>query len=138
MKDHTSSAAAAARANQEDPIVMYLVVRESLNMTMGKACAQVGHAVSMLMLQHFNDGSTITNKHELFRQWLDGSFRKVVLKADDKEWEKLKAEFAVGDIVLVVDAGLTQIPSGSETVIGIYPMLKSTRPKILKRLQALK
>jgi peptidyl-tRNA hydrolase len=137
MKDHTSCAAAAARANQEDPIVMYFVVRESLSMTAGKACAQVGHAAQMLLLQYFNDGSAITNKHDVFRQWLDGSFRKVVLKADDKEWEKLKAEFAVGDIVLVVDAGLTQVASGSETCVGIWPMLKSSRPKILKRLQAL-
>jgi peptidyl-tRNA hydrolase len=138
MKDHTSSAAAAARANQEDPIVMYFVVRESLSMTAGKACAQVGHAAQMLLLQYFNDGSAITSKQDIFRQWLDGSFRKVVLKADDKEWGKLKAEFAVDDIVIVVDAGLTELEPMTETVIGVYPMLKSDRPKVLKKLQVLK
>jgi peptidyl-tRNA hydrolase len=156
MKDHDSSAAAASRASQEDPIVMYLVVRESLNMTTGKACAQVGHAVGMLMLKVWSkilaantlfygqneECSLLRQKYldqvEIFNQWMDGSFRKVVLSADDKEWEKIKTEFEVGDIVLVVDAGLTQIPSGSETVIGVWPMLKSTQPRVLKKLQVLK
>lgn len=31
-----------------DPIIMYLVVRESLNMSPGEIVAQVGHAVGML------------------------------------------------------------------------------------------
>lgn len=41
-------------------------------------------------------------------------------------------------MVLVVDAGLTEIPSGSETVIGLWPMRKSQVPKTVKRLQVLK
>ncbi|SRR5258708_31004867 len=143
MKNHNSSAAAAARASQEDPIVMYLVVRESLNMTTGKACAQAGHAVGMLMQKYFiaeitNDITLLTNKHEIFNQWLDGSFRKVVLSADDKEWENIKEHFEIGEIVVVVDAVLTQLKPMTETVIGVWPLHKSTQPKVLKKLQVLK
>jgi peptidyl-tRNA hydrolase len=100
----------------------------------------------MLLLNHFdlmqkelcgwaNDQDKFKNK--MFETWLDTSFRKVVLKSDDKEWEKIKLEFE-NDLILVIDAGLTQIPSGSETVIGLYPMYKSNVPKIIKRLQILK
>jgi peptidyl-tRNA hydrolase len=73
----------------------------------------------------------------LFAEWLDTSFRKVVLRADDKEWEKVKA---CPDItyVIVRDAGLTEVEAGSETVIGVFPLRKSQAPKIIKRLQVLK
>ena len=52
MKDHLSSAADAARANQTDPLVMYLVVRESLHMTTGKIAAQCAHASQMLLMSY--------------------------------------------------------------------------------------
>jgi len=62
---------------------------------------------------------------------------KICLVADDKEWEKLKLEQS-HQMVLVQDAGKTEIPPNSETVIGLHPMLKSQRTKTLKRLQLLK
>jgi peptidyl-tRNA hydrolase len=150
--EHESSAADAARANQEDPMVMYLVVRESLQMTMGKACAQTAHASQMLQLKFQKLLMELTRDYPLgtplpadlsvqinaYSRWLSESFRKVVLTADDKEWEKIKSHFSIGQIVVVVDAGLTQVPSGSETVIGCWPVLKSQQPKVLKRLQVLK
>ena len=68
---------------------------------------------------------------------MSSSFRKVVLRASDKEWVKLKEEFN-GSMVLVIDAGLTEIPSGSETVIGLFPMRKSQCSKTIQRLQVLK
>lgn len=45
---HDDPAAVEARKNQEDPWVLYLIVRESLNMTPGKLVAQCGHAVGMV------------------------------------------------------------------------------------------
>jgi peptidyl-tRNA hydrolase len=42
------------------------------------------------------------------------------------------------DIIIVVDAGLTEIKPDSETVIGVHPMRKSEAPKLIKRLQVLK
>lgn len=147
-------------SEQEDPTVMYLIVRESLGMSVGKTAAQCAHASQMLQL-NFNKvektlceleslkesfGSwlpveaaewfKLQSQYVIFIEWLNSSFRKVVLKADDKEWAKIKTENL--NHVLVVDAGLTEIPSGSETVIGLWPMYKSQVPKVIKRLQVLK
>lgn len=175
MKDHNSPEAVEARASQEDPIVMYLIVHESLNMGTGKTAAQCAHASQMITLDYFdlknmskeiqkelqNPGSTpvsksfsgkyfqdrpealkeqyttIARKLSIMGEWLNSSFRKVVLRASDKEWAKLKEEFK-DSMVMVVDAGLTEIPSGSETVIGLWPMRKSQRSKTVQRLQVLK
>lgn len=152
---------------QEDPIVMYLIVRESLNMGVGKTAAQTAHASQMLTFKYFTmkEASSTLQKQmqplfnappdakemaklkasyvklahplSIMGEWLNSSFRKVVLRASDKEWAKLKEEFK-DSMILVVDAGLTEIPSGSETVIGLWPMKKSQAPKIIKRLQVLK
>jgi len=145
MEDHNSPEAVAQRANQEDPIVMYLIVRESLNMSPGKLGAQCGHAAQIALIKYFDllqeemcnwDTSA---QLPIFREWLEGSFRKVTLTADDKEWEKVKEVFVEGVMrFTVVDAGLTEIPAGSETVIAVWPLHKSQRPKILQKLQALK
>lgn len=161
MKDYDSSEEREKRATQEDPIVMYLIVHETLDMSMGKTAAQAAHASQMLTLKYFEikeqsksiqrqlssvpDSEVLRSEYvklaipiSIMGEWLKGSFRKVVLRADDKEWNKLKEEFKDQNMVLVVDAGLTEIPSGSETVIGLWPMRKSQVPKSVKRLQVLK
>lgn len=147
----------------EDPIVMYLIVRETLNMGVGKTGAQCAHASQMLTLKYFemkdelnkyhkqisalvddnakdamqNKRLAVSRKLSIFGEWMASSYRKVVLRASDKEWLKLKSEFA-DQMVMVVDAGLTEIPSGSETVIGLWPVRKSQVSKTVKHLQVLK
>ena len=158
MENHNSLEAMAKRAAQEDPIVMYLVVREDLNMSIGKTAAQCAHTSQMLQIKYQTIHNFLTNcralsffdllrssddndkirQETIFEQWLNSSFRKVVLRADEKEWDKLKDEISEKERVIVVDAGLTEIPTGSETVMGIWPMHKSARPKILQKLQLLK
>ncbi len=149
MTDHNSPEAIAARANQEDPIIMYLIVRESLNMSIGKTAAQCAHAAQMLLIKYFDylfidmdlahhPMPFSQEDADLFQAWLDGSFRKVVLKADDKEWKKIKDQIVESNRVTVIDAGLTEIEPGSETVIGLIPMRKSNAPRVIKRLQVLK
>lgn len=162
MKDHDSTEV------REDPIVMYLIVHESLNMGMGKTAAQCAHASQMLTLKYFeikSESNTLQKQMypllnappaaveiaklksayaelsrvlSIFGEWMNSSFRKVVLRASDKEWTKLKEEFKDQNMVMVVDAGLTEIPSGSETVIGLWPMRKSQVSKTIKKLQVLK
>lgn len=130
-----------------DPVVMYLVVKKSLNMSVGKTAAQVGHCVEMMaskwlefrelfMKDAFNDLSILSDSLiELRYEYLATSYRKVVLGADDKEFEKLKS---LPNHFVVTDMGLTEIPGGSETVVGFWPMRKSEVPKLIKRLQVLK
>lgn len=160
MTDHNSPEAVAFRKNQEDPIVMYLIIRESLLpfMSVGKIAAQAGHAVGMLdrkcdeitaevevdwdpiygptQEDIENIPQEIKDSLDIWYEWDNTSFRKVVLKADDKEWAKLKELENIK--IVVVDAGLTEIEPGSETFIGFWPMRKSERPKLLQKLQALK
>jgi len=139
-----------------DPIVMYLVVRSSLGMSAGKAAAQVGHAVMLLMLKRdemladydklkWNDlVDNLAGTHQklvddiiLFNKWANGDdYRKVVLTADEAQWNEIKEQCK--DHVLVVDSGFTEIEPNSETVIGLLPMTKSSAPKCIKALRLLK
>jgi PTH2 family peptidyl-tRNA hydrolase len=133
MQDPNSKEAILQRSSQEDPIIMYFVVRESLNMSVGKIAAQCAHAAQILLLKYFNNNC---NDPILFEKWLNSSFRKVVLRADDKEFSKIKDQAT--NIALVVDNGLTEVSPGTETVIGLLPIYKSQSPKYIKRLQVLK
>lgn len=134
---------AEIRKTQEDPIVHYLIIRKSLNMGPGKIAAQCSHASKMLILAYkkLEEVGTLHLRaselvlHAITEEWLNKSFRTIVLVADDKEWEKLKEEVRV---FVVKDAGLTEVAAGSETVISTWPMYKSQVPKIIKRLQTLK
>src|ERR1700680_1062080 len=151
MEDHNSPEAVEKRASQEDPIVMYLIYHEGIGMGTGKACAQSGHAAVMVTLDYFKlkeesvklqrairdsmayhkeapapellKYKEIAPMLSIFGEWLSRSYRKVTLTANDKEWEKIKAEPMYK--AMVIDAGLTQIPAGSETFIGLWPMRKS-------------
>lgn len=149
---------AQVRAAQEDPWVMYLIVRDDLKMSAGKTAAQAGHAVGMIYEDYISLQkeekyflNSLRDKVELapekverweqlkaqlhaFRSWRSESFRKIVLRADLKEWAKLKL-CAELECFVVRDAGLTEVAAGSETVIGLRPMKKSQAPKLIKRLQ---
>lgn len=149
----------------DNSIVMYIIVRESLNMSIGKTAAQCAHASQMLMVKYYEEVKSKSNslqwqiksvtdspaKEDLLSlykelapqisimgEWLKLGVRKVTLKADDKEWVKLKSELNENQFVLVIDAGLTEIAAGSETVIGLWPIRKNDRSKLIKRLQVLK
>ena len=144
MKDPDTEESRLQRASQEDPIVMYLIVRESLNMGMGKTAAQCAHASQMLQIKFNEIENNYNNQvkgsgsdYLIFKEWLNSSFRKVVLKADEREWKKLKEELTC-TMVSIIDAGLTEVEPNTNTVIGLFPMYRSKCPKIIKRLQALK
>jgi peptidyl-tRNA hydrolase, PTH2 family len=113
----------------DDPIVMYLIVRKSLNMGVGKIAAQCGHAVQLLLESK--------PESETFTIWNDkdnGGMRKIVLSASDNEWEKLKEKY---NPFIVLDAGITEVAAGSETVMALLPMYRSQRCNVLKRLRCL-
>jgi peptidyl-tRNA hydrolase len=111
-------------------------------MSIGKTAAQTAHASQLLTQKYFqlkqiNQGSTPNDfaQIELFDQWIDTGYRKVVLTAGEKEWLKLKE---LSNNIVVVDLGLTELPINTETIIGFFPMLKINRPNVLKRLQTFK
>jgi len=122
---------------KQDPIVCYLVVRESLGMTMGKMAVQCCHGIQYVLEGYYGWKYTGlgTKSVELVDDWIKSGHRKVVLKADEKEWKQL--EELSEDHKVVIDAGLTQLEPGTSTVIAFFPMRKSQCPKIIKRLQVL-
>jgi len=130
-----------------DPFVMYLVVRKSLRMSPGKLAAQVGHAVQYAAedFAFLNEPTDFAPSGEsevkamcaLYRLWNGaGRHRKVLLGANEKEWEKVKAEKARQ--YLVTDDGLTETAPNTETVVGFWPMRKSEASKVISRLQVIK
>lgn len=119
---------------------MYLVVRESLGMSPGKVAAQVEHAVQMLMREWLPDARRALTEREydlraLAREWDRGEYGKVVLRASDAEFVKVQLEH--GEFFLVVDNGHTEVAPRTETVIGLWPMRKSSRGRTLRRLRLL-
>jgi PTH2 family peptidyl-tRNA hydrolase len=92
-----------------------LILRSDLKMSCGKMCAQTAHAA----LLSFEKTDTATRK-----KWLAEGQKKVVLKASgERDLFELKsiAEEAGIAAVLVQDAGLTEIPPGTVTALGIGP-----------------
>jgi peptidyl-tRNA hydrolase, PTH2 family len=133
---------AAIRKDQVDPIIMYFIVREDLNMTPGKLAAQCAHGAQMLLLRYWElkrashnipFGGAALIKCEAVDAWLKESFRKVVLRANLKEFNQVKE---LENCFVVRDAGLTEVDAGTETVLVLWPMKKSLATN-LKRLQAL-
>jgi peptidyl-tRNA hydrolase, PTH2 family len=145
---------AQVRAEQGDPLVQYYIVRTDLNMSAGKIGAQIAHGAQMFIFgyqrvqeQYIRDigpadslGPSLGGnpKHPqtlIVEEWMNGSFRKVVLGGKKKDFDKIIAELPV---FLVRDAGLTEVEPNSETVLVTWPIRRSECPKILKRLQTLK
>lgn len=128
------------RASQNDPIAMYIIVKKSLKMSPGKMAAQVAHGAQMILIRYYellkNDDGSLENfrKCASMGVWIKKSFRKIVLKASDAEFERAKNEL---NCVVVRDAGLTELDPKTETVVCTWPMKKSKCPKFLTRLRVL-
>lgn len=116
---------------------MYLIVNNDLPMGKGKVAAQVGHAsCAITRLLH---GKNNTN----YNNWLRQGEAKIVLKATQTEMLELLSKYDhtttndANKCVSVHDAGHTQIPANSLTVIGFYPVLKSKAPIEISKLKLL-
>jgi len=99
---------------------MVFVVNSSLSMGPGKMAAQVGHGAialyqDLVARQDIFGGSLL--------QWNECGSKKVVVHCDStSEFEQLtvKAEKSGLPFATIEDAGLTQIPAGSRTVLAIF------------------
>lgn len=90
------------------PDVPVLWVNSALEMTLGKAAAQVGHAGMLLA------GALPV---EEARQWARRGLRCAVREADPEHWARLSRMVAAGTAVAVRDAGFTEVAPGSVTVV---------------------
>lgn len=115
--------AAAARAGQEDPLVMYLVVRRSVPAGYDTLLTLAARACLACRDRYGSDPAW----REVFRAWDGSSFRKVVLRAGEREWERLVTE----------EQGVVQVmdPCDRPLVAGLAPRARSARSALLGRLQ---
>lgn len=96
---------------------MVMVVRKDLKLSPGKLAVQASHAAVQCALK-----SKEENNH--FRKWFDEGQKKVMVKCDDvdhMEFLKKVAENKGLTSCIITDAGLTEIPPGTKTCLGIGP-----------------
>lgn len=98
---------------------MLFVINTSLKMQKGKVAAQCGHAAIGCFINAHQSHENIVNR------WQRTGARKIACKiGSDEEMDELKAILDENNIPTyqVIDAGLTQVPEGSKTVLGIGPV----------------
>lgn len=97
---------------------LVIVVREDLDMSVGKLSAQVAHAAVSCALE------AKAKRTKWFTEWYREGQRKVVLKVENAdELMELKgmASRAKLPFALINDAGLTELPPNTTTCLGIGP-----------------
>lgn len=106
-----------------------IIVRDDLKLSKGKLAVQVAHAAI----------SAYEFAGEKARQaWKDGGQKKVVLRvAGLRELVELRDLARRHNLpaVLIIDAGLTEIPPGTTTVLGIGPSEAGELDKITGNLK---
>ena len=99
-------------------IKQVIIVRADLDMGKGKLGAQIGHAVMLSYLE------AQQRDKEVATEWLDSGQKKIVLKVPDEDsLIKLYRAFQFKKVpcAIVNDAGLTQLPPGTTTALGVGP-----------------
>jgi PTH2 family peptidyl-tRNA hydrolase len=100
----------------------------------GKIAAQVAHAAVM------GAERTRERKPEWFEAWFEGGQAKVVVKVkgmNELMEVRKRAESLRLPVVQVQDSGLTQIPPGTTTCIGIGPAPAEIIDKVTNDLKLL-
>ena len=115
---HRITAPAPSGERPNGPCKMVCIVNQGLKMGKGKIAAQVGHGAVMATMK------VGAEKPMYLEQWLATGQKKVCLKGRDADHLLAleKQAKAVGiSTTIIRDAGHTQIPSGSLTVLALGP-----------------
>ena len=105
-------------ASIPNEIKQVIIIRADLDMGKGKTIAQGAHASVLGYMEAERANKAIA------KEWLDSGQKKIVLKLPDEESIKKMYEafkFKKVPCALVNDAGLTQLPPGTITALGIGP-----------------
>lgn len=102
----------------DDEYKLVIVTRSDLYLSPGKLAAQVSHAAVACTLL------TKKSKPNWYSKWQQQGAKKVIVKIEKlKDFFSLKEKAENLGIItnIVIDAGHTEIPEGTETVLGIGP-----------------
>jgi len=111
-----------------------VVFRSDLRLSKGKVAAQAGHAAV--------SAAEEARKHrrEWWEAWMDEGQRKIAVKVKNEkellELEKQAKELALPN-ALIIDKGLTEVPPGTVTCLGVGPAPTEKIDKITDRLPLL-
>ena len=113
---------------------MVIVARKDLPLSTGKLAAQVAHAAVACALD--------TKKYnpKWFSKWQNEGAKKAVVKTEkEKDFYLLKKKAEKLNIVshIIEDAGHTEIPAGTKTVVGIGPAPNSIIDQVTGELPVL-
>ena len=106
-----------------------IIIRQDLKLSRGKLAVQVAHA-AVSASEHADASAR--------RAWKDGGQKKIVLqvKTLSEMYElKMDAEAAGLPTSLIADAGLTEVPPGTVTALGIGPALSERLDGVTGELQ---
>ena len=108
---------------QDDSLTMILVTRKDLKLSKGKLAAQCSHAAVECALKANRECPKVLDS------WRENGARKIVVSAPNLDaLKRLFGEAQAAGIVcyMVRDAGHTEIPSGTVTVVGLGPGLRDS------------
>ncbi len=108
-----------------------LVIRSDLRLSTGKAAVQLAHAA---VTAYERSSAAMKSR------WFNEGQRKVALKVSTlRELYELKSVAEARGLVtaLIVDAGLTEVPPGTVTALGIGPAKEEDVDKVTSDLKLL-
>lgn len=111
-----------------------LVFRADLKLSKGKIAAQAGHAAISAAQDAF------VHHKRWWEEWLFEGQRKIAVKVENEkalsELEKTAEELGLPH-ALIVDRGLTEIPEGTVTCLGIGPAPEDKIDQLTSKLPLL-
>ena len=112
-----------------------IAVRGDLKISCGKLAVQVAHASV--------EASELVKKRnpETYRKWKEEGAKKVVVQVESEEelFSIYRRAQELGLVsVLIRDAGLTEVPPGTPTAVGIGPDREERIDKVTGRLRLYK
>jgi len=113
---------------------MVIVTRSDLKLTPGKLAAQVAHAAVACSLE------TKKQNSKWFNKWQNEGAKKAVVKVEnEKDFYDLKekAQQLKMAAIIISDAGHTEIPAGTNTVLGIGPAPNNIIDQVTGKLSLL-
>jgi len=119
MKKHKIIYIIKRMDNNEDDVVMYIIVNQSLDMGKGKVAAQVGHVVQMVIEDLLLKRNVTSEDIIAYNKWRRYGMAKIVLKANQEQMDKL---ILLPKSRHVRDHGRTQVPAGSLTAVAFIPL----------------